>query len=224
MTVLYSSGDYGVASNTDQCIDPATGDFNNGTSGRFVPSFPGGCPYVTSVGATQIAPGASVTQPEIASETVIYSGGGFSNVFSIPSYQESAIAEYYANYAPSYTAEQYNNSQKVRGFPDVSANGAWYVVAVDGEFESVFGTSCSSPVFGSIITLVNEERYNAGKSSVGFINPTLYEHPEVFNDITQGDNPGCGTTGFSAVPGWDPVTGLGTPNYPKLLDLFLSLD
>lgn len=58
---------------------------------------------------------------------------------------------------------------------------------------------------------------------VGFINPVLYEHPEVFNDITSGHNPGCGTYGFEAVEGWDPVTGLGTPNYPKLLELFLSL-
>jgi tripeptidyl-peptidase-1 len=48
-------------------------------------------------------------------------------------------------------------------------------------------------------------------------------NPEVFNDITQGSNPGCGTQGFSAAKGWDPVTGLGTPNYPEMLDLFMSL-
>jgi tripeptidyl-peptidase-1 len=223
VTVLYSSGDNGVAGNGGECIDPTTGQYNSGSSGRFAPSFPGTCPYITSVGATQVAPGASVTQPEIASETVIYSGGGFSDFFPIPDYQKDAVAEYFENYPPSYTAQQYNNSQTSRGLPDVSANGAWYQVAVDGSWESVFGTSASSPVFGSIITLINEERYNAGKTSVGFINPTIYAHPEVFNDITQGDNPGCGTNGFSAVPGWDPVTGLGTPNYPKMLDMFLSL-
>ena len=47
--------------------------------------------------------------------------------------------------------------------------------------------------------------------------------PHVLNDITNGPNPNCGSSGFPAVPGWDPVTGLGTPNYPKMLKLFLSL-
>ncbi|KAG9913636.1 hypothetical protein KCV05_g13636, partial [Aureobasidium melanogenum] len=61
------------------------------------------------------------------------------------------------------------------------------------------------------------------KSSIGFINPTLYAHPEVLNDITQGGNQGCGTPGFSASKGWDPVTGLGTPNSQKMLALFMSL-
>lgn len=45
----------------------------------------------------------------------------------------------------------------------------------------------------------------------------------VFNDITMGGNQGCGTAGYTAVPGWDPVTGLGTPNFPKLLAKWLLL-
>lgn len=226
VTVLYSSGDNGVAggpAGTPMCWDPATDQYVDGTTGgRFVPGFPATCPYVTGVGATQIRPNATVTQPEIASETVIYSGGGFSDNFPLPSYQEKAVGEYFAKYNPPYTAAQYNNSQKTRGFPDVSANGAWYVVAVDGLFESVFGTSCSSPVFGSIVTLINEARFDLGKGPVGFINPTLYQNPQVLHDITAGNNPGCGTTGFSAVPGWDPVTGLGTPDFPSMLALFLG--
>ena len=44
-----------------------------------------------------------------------------------------------------------------------------------------------------------------------------------FNDITSGSNPGCGTEGFYAQPGWDPVTGVGTPNFVKLLALYLAL-
>jgi tripeptidyl-peptidase-1 len=58
---------------------------------------------------------------------------------------------------------------------------------------------------------------------LGFINPVLYAHPEILNDITNGTNPGCGTEGFKAVKGWDPASGLGTPNYGKMLRLWLSL-
>lgn len=141
----------------------------------------------------------------------------------MPSYQSSAVKAYYANHKPSYTATQYNNSQTVRGYPDVAANGANYVVAVDGSLSLVYGTSASSPTFGSVITLINEQRVNAGKSAVGFINPTLYANPSILNDITSGGNQGCGTAGFTAVAGWDPVTGLGTPNYGKMLSVFMSL-
>ncbi|KAH0016835.1 subtilisin-like protein, partial [Aureobasidium melanogenum] len=228
-SVLYSSGDYGVAGNGGQCI-AANGTYNSGKDGRFNPSFPGTCPYVTSVGATQVIPGTNIiealatgTQPEEACETVIYSGGGFSNVFHLPSYQASAVKSWFKNYPPPYGADRFNNTQKTRGYPDVSANGANYVIAIDGSFGLVYGTSASSPTFGSILTIINEGRLQAGKSSIGFINPTLYAHPEVLNDITQGGNQGCGTPGFSASKGWDPVTGLGTPNSIKMMALFLSL-
>jgi tripeptidyl-peptidase-1 len=223
VSILYSSGDFGVAGNGGQCIDSATGQFNNGTSGTFNPSFPGTCPYVTSVGATQIINGSSVNAPEQSSERVIFSGGGFSNVFPMPSYQTKAIASYYTNFAPTYTAKQYNNTQKVRGYPDVSANGVNYVTAVDGKFSLTFGTSASCPTFASLLTMINEARIIAKKSPVGFINPVLYSNPGVLNDITAGGNEGCGTPGFESVAGWDPVTGLGTPNFPKMMKLFMSL-
>ena len=257
VTFLYSSGDYGVAGNGGQCIDPATGMYNTGkydsnitescvthislgASGMFNPAFPSTCPCrssyplpilqpidfcldVTSVGATQVAPGASVTQPEQAAESVIYSGGGFSNVFAMPSYQSSAVKTYFAQHKPSYGSDRYNTSQMSRGYPDVSANGVNYVVAVDGNFSYVFGTSASAPTFGSVVTLINSARLAVGKSSVGFINPTLYAHPGVMNDITSGGNQGCGTPGFQSVKGWDPVTGLGTPNFPRMLALWLGL-
>ncbi|KAK8046966.1 hypothetical protein PG996_015030 [Apiospora saccharicola] len=83
--------------------------------------------------------------------------------------------------------------------------------------------SVSAPFWAALVTLVNQERQAVGKGPVGFINPVLYAHPEVFNDIVNGSNPNCGSSGFSAAPGWDPVTGLGTPKYPELLKLFLSL-
>lgn len=152
---------------------------------------------------------ASGTQPETACETVIFSGGGFSNVFDLPDYQKEAVTSYLADFPPPYSADQFNNSGTSRAFPDVSANGANYVVAIDGVFGLVYGTSASSPVFGSIIALINEQLVAAGKSPVGFINPVLYANPEVLTDVTNGTNPGCGTDGFSATPGWDPLTGLG---------------
>lgn len=225
-TVIYSSGDSGVAGNGGQCCTKAKcdgGTYNNGGPGTFNPSFPGTCPYVTSVGATQIPSGSSVSSPEQACQSVIYSGGGFSNVFAMPSYQSTAVKNYLAKSKPKYTSTQYNNSQTVRGYPDVSANGANYVVAINGSLSRVYGTSASAPTFGSVITLINEQRINAGKKVVGFINPTLYANPSIRNNIITGGNQGCGTAGFSAVPGWDPVTGLGTPNYSKMLPVFMKL-
>ena len=111
----------------------------------------------------------------------------------------------------------------VRGYPDVSANGVNYVVAVDGAFSLIYGTSASAPTFASLVNLINEKRIKAKKAPVGFLNPSLYANPQVLNDITKGGNQGCGTKGFSSVEGWDPVTGLGTPNYPAMLNLFMSL-
>lgn len=74
-----------------------------------------------------------------------------------------------------------------------------------------------------MINMINEMRIQAGKGPVGFVNAALYANPQVMNDIKIGNNPGCGTDGFSAVEGWDPLTGLGTPNYLKMQRLFLSL-
>lgn len=51
----------------------------------------------------------------------------------------------------------------------------------------------------------------------------LYANPLALNDIQSGNNPGCGTNGFAAVKGWDPLTGLRTPNYAKLLKVFMAL-
>jgi tripeptidyl-peptidase-1 len=60
------------------------------------------------------------------------------------------------------------------------------------------GTSCAAPTFGGIIALLNDARISVGKAPLGFLNPLIYSHPEIFNDITEGNNPGCGTDGFFA--------------------------
>lgn len=159
----------------------------------------------------------------MACETIISSGGGFSNIFPIPSYQAAAVQSWFTNYPPPYGSDRFNNSRATRAYPDISANGANFVAAVDGTFALVYGTSASTPVVASIFALVNEARMDVGKGSVGFVNPALYAHPAVLNDVVLGGNLGCGTAGFQAVPGWDPVTGLGTPSFPRLLALYLSL-
>jgi tripeptidyl-peptidase-1 len=233
---LVSSGDNGVAGNGDQCIDAsnplpgANATYTDGRSSKFNPMFPAGCPYVTAVGATQVVEGTDIAralaaraQPEETLAKVAFSGGGFSNVFALPDYQAETVKEWFSEHPPAYGSDRFNNSQKTRGFPDISANGANYAFAVNAEWSLTYGTSASAPVLGSILTLINQERLKAGKSSIGFINPTAYAHPEVFNDVTVGNNGGCGVEGWHAVVGWDPVTGLGTPDYPRMLELWMSL-
>jgi len=222
-SVLYSSGDNGVAGNGGLCLDATGAATATGT--RFNPDFPVTCPFITGVGATQINPGSTVNDPESACEQVIFSGGGFSNIFPMPSYQEAAVKSFLENHPPPFTSAQFNNSGQVRGFPDLAANGANYIIGIDGQFELVFGTSCSSPVVASMITLINDARLAIGKGPVGFLNPTIYSplFASAFHDITTGGNQGCGTPGFTATRGWDPVTGVGTPNFSKLLPRFLVL-
>ncbi|KFZ13592.1 hypothetical protein V502_06532 [Pseudogymnoascus sp. VKM F-4520 (FW-2644)] len=225
VTFLYATGDNGVAGSGPtgvSCLDPVTGDLNNGTSGRFNPAFPATCPYITAIGATQIPPNASVFDLEQAVYTKVHSGGGFSNIFAAPSYQSAALKSYLANNPPPYDSSRYNTSM-TRGIPDMSANGANYAIAVDGIWKLVYGSSASTPVVASILTLINAARMDFGRGPIGFVNPVLYKYPEMLNDIVEGDNPGCGTNGFTAAEGWDPVTGLGTPNFPRMLATWLAL-
>lgn len=143
------------------------------------------------------------------------------------------MSSYFENYNPPYPYYEGNGLSSAngsgvynrlgRGYPDVAANGDNIVVFNEGGLGTSGGTSASAPIFASLINRINELRLNAGKVPLGFLNPALYMNPGMFNDITNGTNPGCGIVGFSAVPGWDPVTGLGTPNYPKMRDFLVGL-
>ncbi|KAH9855352.1 peptidase S8/S53 domain-containing protein [Lenzites betulinus] len=196
-SVLFAAGDGGVSG----------ADSNTNCNGApFVPTFPATCPYVTVVGSTQ---GIS---PETAAP---FSAGGFSNIFARLDYQKDAI-DTYLKQIGNMNASLFNATG--RGYPDVSAQGINFLVTVAGEQKSVSGTSASSPTFAAVIALLNDKRLNAGQSSLGFLNPFLYSNGvAALNDITSGSNPGCGTEGFPALTGWDAVTGLGTPDYNKLL-------
>ncbi|KAF7345103.1 Subtilisin-like protein [Mycena venus] len=219
-TFIFASGDSGVSGNDELCVFP------NGTQSvgapLFNPLFPANCPYVTGVGATQVNPGSTVFDPESAASLT---GGGFSNIFALPDYQKKVVEEFYKFHAPPYGSDRYNNSQRARGIPDFSVNGVNCTVVAEGRAIAVAGTSAAPPVIGAMITLINDARLAAGKSPVGFINPAIYSDAfkGAFRDIVSGNNPGCGTDGFESVEGWDPVSGLGTPNFEKLLELWTAL-
>ncbi|KAG7447496.1 tripeptidyl peptidase A [Guyanagaster necrorhizus] len=209
VTMTFPSGDGGVG---DGNPDPATqqcqtNDGQNRT--QFMPSFPAGCPYVTAIGAT-------VNVPEIA---VDFSGGGFSNYFPRPSYQD-AVIEAYLKTIPEGTYEGLFN-RSGRGFPDIAAQGSRFRVWYQNTSISVSGTSASSPTAAGIFALLNDARLSKGLPTLGFVNPLLYKGKvsATFNDITVGNNPGCGTPGFNATKGWDPITGFGTPNFGRLKEL-----
>ena len=74
-----------------------------------------------------------------------------------------------------------------------------------------------------MISLLNDALIGANRPPLGFLNPWLYSGGyKGLDDIVGGNNPGCGTPGFKAIKGWDPVTGLGTPNFGLLKDLVLG--
>ncbi|KAK6359200.1 hypothetical protein TWF696_000364 [Orbilia brochopaga] len=229
VSVLFASGDFGVGGFGAVCRDPS-GEYNDGSSGRFTPDYPATCPYLTAVGGTYIPLGKTVFDPELAWNTYLpwigingSSGGGFSEYFSTPSYQQPALSAYLAANPPPYTSAQYNNSGATRGYPDVAANAWNYTYGIENVLDLVGGTSASTPTFASVVALLNQDRLYRKKSPLGFLNPALYAHPEILNDIKVGNNPGCGTDGFKAATGWDPVTGLGTPNFNRMRSFFGNL-
>ncbi|KAI0062178.1 family S53 protease [Artomyces pyxidatus] len=192
-SIVFSSGDGGVSGG--QSTDCTT----------FVPTFPSTCPFVTSIGAT------TGLNPETAAD---FSSGGFSNFFPIPSYQAEVVSTFLSGLGSTFSG-LFNASG--RAFPDLSAAGVNVEIAWDEEFGTVDGTSCSTPITASIVALINDQLIAAGKSPLGFLNPFVYQNQAIFTDITSGTNPGCGTNGFTAGVGWDPVTGVGSPVFANLL-------
>ncbi|KAL2854044.1 peptidase S8/S53 domain-containing protein [Aspergillus pseudodeflectus] len=226
VSVVFAAGNHGVA--TECCL---------GTDGKvFSPDFPATCPYITAVGATTVPPGGDdAHRPKEIAVRTFGSGGGFSNVFGRPGYQQSTVQKYlrktdldypyYESIDNSSFAENGGIYNRIgRAYPDVSAIGDNILLFYRGKPLLGGGTSASAPIFGAILTRINEERLAAGMPTVGFVNPVLYAHPEAFRDVTEGSNAGCGTEGFPATKGWDPITGLGTPVYPKLLKVFMELE
>ncbi|KAF7346645.1 Family S53 protease-like protein [Mycena sanguinolenta] len=204
ISVLFASGDGGVRGGHDNSSIPGVCESN-----IFIPVFPASCPYVTAVGATQ------GLNSEMATN---FTGGGFSDLFTRPWYQTQAVNSFLKAIPPNF-AGTFNKSG--RGYPDVSVQGSPIDFVIAGTTQVASGTSFSSPIFASIIALINDRLLSAGKPVLGFMNPWLYAHSEAFTDITDGHNSGfeCPTSSvaFNATKGWDALTGVGSPVFNKLL-------
>ncbi|EIW55947.1 subtilisin-like protein [Trametes versicolor FP-101664 SS1] len=198
----------------------ASGNSNQSGTGScngdaFHAMFPASCPYVTAVGSTR------GINTENAAD---FSSGGFSDVFLRPAYQLDAVAGYMKQLG-SANASSVNTTG--RAYPDVSAQGSQFVVEVNGPPQTFNSTSASSATFAAVVALLNDRLLNAGKPPLGFLNPLLYSKGlPALNDIVSGSSsPSCGARdGLAATPGWDPATGLGTPDFQKLLAIVVGSD
>ncbi len=182
-----------VAAGDDGSTDGVTDGLNH-------VDFPASSPNVLGCGGTElVASGTTITSETVWNELANNegaTGGGISDVFPLPTWQNGA------NVPPSANP----NHNIGRGVPDVAGDAdpnTGYVTLVDGQPDVIGGTSAVAPLWAGLIALINE---SIGKP-VGFINPLLYQNPNGdFNSITSGNN-----GAYSAGPGWNPCTGLGSP-------------
>jgi len=197
ISLLFASGDSGP----------------NCKGGKFTPQGPASSPWVTAVGGTQ--PGNSWPAPgKPDSELAIgLSSGGFSDYWPMPAWQKDAVGKYLQQSGLPDRSLGYNISG--RAFPDVAAQATNFFVYAGVPQPLVSGTSCASPAAAGVFSMLNDLRLQQGKSTLGFLNPLIYEKASAFFDVTTGEGRGeCGV--WPAKPGWDAVTGLGTPNYAAL--------
>ncbi|KAH9054084.1 subtilisin-like protein [Lactarius deliciosus] len=161
---------------------------------------------------------ASYYDPEVAAAL---SGGGFSDHFLAQSTRTSLCPHSSSVRHPACWPLQVRSllspdsnrlllcnscSPEGRGIPDIAAQALKFITFVKNCWHYCRGHELLD-----------------SRPPLGFLNIRLYDDGLAgFNDITSGSNPGCGTDGFSAVPGWDPVTGLGTPDFEKLQNIFMT--
>ena len=190
-------------------ITVASGDngSSDGASGNNV-DFPASSPHVLGCGGTELIAANGAIQQEVVWNDQPQggaSGGGVSSVFPIPPWQMKA------------NVPKPPTSSGGRGVPDVAGDASpetGYNVFYDGQSAVVGGTSAVAPLWAALIALLNQQ----SGSNIGFANLALYQNAENgFNDITQGNN-----GSYSAGPGWDPCTGLGSPNGNQLSQIFAA--
>jgi kumamolisin len=185
------------------------GSTDGATDGQQHVDFPASAPHALACGGTTL----EATGAQISSETVWNTpehgttGGGVSRQFGLPSYQSAAGVP-----------DNVDTGKPGRGVPDVSADAdptTGYGVRADGQDETVGGTSAVAPLWAGLIALLNQ---SAG-APLGFAQPSLYPllGSAAFRDITSGNN-----GSYSAGPGWDACTGLGSPDGTALAEQLSS--
>lgn len=147
------------------------------------------------------------------------SGGGISpDNIPIPSYQQLSGVINSSNMG----------SSTYRNGPDVAAEGNCdnYYCANGSCANNLGGTSLAAPTWAGLMALANQQAASAGEASAGFINPVIYStgigssYSTSFHDIAQGDNfNGPSPSLFSTVPGYDLVTGWGSPNGQSMINV-----
>ena len=219
----WGGGDFGSASDPafqefqaqGQTYLNATGDSGAFNSSTYAP--PSVDPNITQVGGTDLT--TSGAGGPWASETGwAESGGGYVSGTAIPSYQQLSGVINSSN----------KGSTTLRNAPDVAAEANYdNTTVIDGSFESGYGgTSFATPRWAGYIALANQQSIANGNSTIGFLNPKIYNigvssaYATNFHDITSGNNkPTAGSgSGFNAVTGYDLVTGWGSPNGATLIN------
>jgi subtilase family serine protease len=198
-----------------QSFVSASGD--DGAFNASTYSFPSVDPYITVVGGTVLTtsgPGGAW----LAESAWPESGGGYVSGTPIPSWQQLEGVITAAN----------QGSPEWRNSPDVAAEADFdNPTVVNGSFVTGYGgTSFAAPRWAGFLALVNQQSVANGHDTVGFINPALYNlglstnYASALHDITNGSNPPetGGGSGFNAVPGYDLVTGWGSPAGAPLID------
>jgi kumamolisin len=192
----------------------ASGDNGSGDGvgdGRAHADFPSSSPHVLGCGGTRLQSGGAETVWNDGTSGGA-TGGGVSDTFDLPDWQTSA------GVPPSVNA----GGRIGRGVPDVSGDAdpqTGYRILVDGRHLTIGGTSAVAPLWAALVALLNEQR----GAAVGFLNPLLYESGDgALRDITSGDNDLGDAPAYTAGPGWDACTGLGSPDGAALSRLLAS--
>jgi subtilase family serine protease len=188
--------------------------------------FTGGSGYFACINQTSTETAVNYVQNSFIS------GGGFSQVYSQPSYQQLAVQRYLANTSIPFPNPSLYNPQN-RGVPDIAIYGAGILVIIGGELAAAGGTSLSSPLAAALFAPLQDISLQYTGQGLGWLNPLLYQmwedEPSLFNDITVGNNngsrasPNCTLGGFTTAAGWDPVTGLGSPNIARMSQYLINL-